>query len=214
MDRETNVGLIRDTGVIAIMRARSTAQMLAAIDALWQGGVRAMEVSLTTPGALDLITAVVTRHRPELLFGAGTVLDAAAARAAIQAGARFVVSPTLNLEVVALCRQHDVAVLPGCLTPTEMEAAWQAGADLIKLFPASMGGPDLVKAILAPLPHLPLVPVGGVTVENASDFIQQGAVAVGVGSSLVDPRLLDAGDMDGLARRAAALVASVRKGRR
>lgn len=213
MAKAQNLALIRDTGIIAIMRASSTAQMLAAVDALWQGGVRAVEVSLTTPGALDLIAAVVARGHQDLLFGAGTVLDATAAEGAIRAGAGFVVSPTLDLEVVALCRRHDVVVVPGCFTSTEMQTAWRAGADLVKLFPASLGGPALVKALLAPLPHLPLVAVGGVTVDNAGDFIRHGAVAVGVGSSLVDPALLDAGDMDGLARRAAALVAAVQKAR-
>ena len=219
MDRDQCVHIIRDTGVIAILRAADTragsaAQMLVAVDALWQGGIRAMEVSLTTPGALDLVAAVVARHGPDLLFGAGTVLDPPATEAAIQAGARFVVSPTLSLDVVALCHRHGVVVVPGCFTPTEMQAAWEAGADLIKLFPASVGGPELVKAILAPLPHLPLVPVGSVTVDNACDYIRAGAAAVGVGSSLVDPRLLDAGDMHALAQRAAALIAAVEKGRR
>lgn len=214
MDRTECVSVIRATGVIAIMRAGSTDRMLSAVDALWRGGVRAVEVSLTTPDALDLVAAVAARRGPDLLFGAGTVLDVPAAEAAIGAGARFVVSPALNLEVVALCRRHGVAVVPGCFTPTEMQAAWEAGADLIKLFPASVGGPELIKAILAPLPHLPLVPVGGVTMDNAGDYIRAGAAAVGVGSSLVDPRLLDAGDMEALARRAAALVAAVEKGRR
>jgi 2-dehydro-3-deoxyphosphogluconate aldolase/(4S)-4-hydroxy-2-oxoglutarate aldolase len=141
------------------------------------------------------------------------VLDAETARAAILAGAGFVVSPTLNVELIAMCNRYSIPVAPGCYTPTEMLTAWEAGADLIKLFPAEMGGPGLIKSIRAPLPQLNIVPVGGVNLTTTAEFIRQGAFAVGVGSSLVNQTLLDSGDMAELTRRAEAFIAEVKKGR-
>ncbi len=213
MHKAESLALIRETGIIAIMRAAHADPLLAAADAIRAGGVRAIEVTLTTPGALGVIESAVRRYGVEVLFGAGSVLDAETARAAILAGARFVVAPTLNLEVIALCNRYGVPVLPGCFTPTEMLTAWEAGADMVKLFPAEIGGPALIKAIRAPLPQLEIVPVGGVDLTNAAAFIRSGAAALGVGSSLVNQKLLDAGDMAELTRRAAAFVDEVRKGR-
>jgi len=141
------------------------------------------------------------------------VLDPETGRAAILAGADFVVSPTLNLALVELCNRYGVPAVPGCYTPTEILQAWQAGADFVKLFPASVGGPDVVKAILAPLPQVRIIPVGGVDLDTAAAFIKSGAVALGVGSSLINQKLLDAGDMEELTRRAAAFVVQVKKGR-
>ncbi len=205
--------LICDTGVIAIMRAQSSDQLIAAADAIEAGGVRAIEVTMTTPGALGVIEQATVRYGERVLFGAGSVLDAETARAAILAGAGFVVAPTLDLAVVQLCNRYSVPVMPGCYTPTEMLTAWQAGADMIKLFPASVGGPALVKAILAPLPQLAIVPVGGVNLETAGPFIANGAAALGVGSSLVNQTRWDAGDMGELTRRAEAFVRLVRQAR-
>jgi 2-dehydro-3-deoxyphosphogluconate aldolase/(4S)-4-hydroxy-2-oxoglutarate aldolase len=213
MNKSEKLELVRETGVIAIMRAQSSDQLIAAADAIKAGGVRVIEVTMTTPGALAVVEEAKGRYGQDVLFGAGTVLDAETARAAILAGADFVVAPSLDLDTVALCNRYSIPVMPGCYTPTEMVAAWQAGADMIKLFPASVGGPDLVKAILAPLPQLEIVPVGGVNLHTAADFIRKGAAALGVGSSLVNQKLLDAGDLDELQRRAAALIAEVRKGR-
>jgi 2-dehydro-3-deoxyphosphogluconate aldolase/(4S)-4-hydroxy-2-oxoglutarate aldolase len=213
MNREENLELIRDTGVIAIMRAKSSDQLIAAADAIRRGGVRAIEVTMTTPGALDVIEEAVHRYGSDVLFGAGTVLDAETARTAILAGAGFIVAPTLNLEMVALCKRYAVPVLPGCFTPTEMLTAWEAGADMVKLFPAELGGPDLVRAILAPLPQLQIVPVGGVDLDTAAEFIRKGAAALGVGSSLINQKLLESGDMEELTRRAAAFIGEVQRGR-
>jgi 2-dehydro-3-deoxyphosphogluconate aldolase/(4S)-4-hydroxy-2-oxoglutarate aldolase len=176
--------------------------------------VRAIEVTMTTPGALSVIEEAAARYGQEVLFGAGSVLDAETARAAILAGADFVVAPTLDHATVQLCNRYSVPVMPGCYTPTEILSAWQAGADMVKLFPASVGGPALVKAILAPLPHVALVPVGGVDLDTAAAFVANGAAALGVGSSLVNQELLDRGDMDELTRRAAAFIARVQEGRR
>ena len=213
MNKSEKLQLIRETGVIAIMRAQSSEQLIAAADAIKAGGVRVIEVTMTTPGALAVTEEAKKRYGQDVLFGAGTVLDAETARATILAGADFVVAPSLDLATVSLCNRYGVPVIPGCYTPTEMIAAWQAGADMIKLFPASVGGPDLVKAILAPLPQLEIVPVGGVDLNTAAEFIRKGAAALGVGSSLVNQKLLDAGDWGELERRAAALIAEVQKGR-
>ncbi len=213
MDKMEKLSLIEETGVIAIMRAQSSDQLIAAADAIRAGGVRAIEVTMTTPGALRVIEEASRRYGDEVLFGAGSVLDAETARAALLAGAGFIVAPTLNVDVVALCNRYGVPVVPGIFTPTEALTAWEAGADMVKLFPASVGGPAMIKAILAPLPQLKIVPVGGVNLQTASEFIRQGAAALGVGSSLVNQSLLDQGDMAELTRRAAAFIEAVRLGR-
>jgi 2-dehydro-3-deoxyphosphogluconate aldolase/(4S)-4-hydroxy-2-oxoglutarate aldolase len=213
MDKVEILKTIRETGVIAIMRAQSSDQLIAAADAIKLGGVRAIEVTMTTPGALGVIAEAKERYGSDVIFGAGTVLDPETGRAAILAGADFVVSPTLNLKLVELCNRYSVPVAPGCYSPTEVLAGWEAGADFIKLFPASIGGPSLVKAILAPLPQVSIIPVGGVNLDTAADFIRSGAAALGVGSSLVNQKLLDEGDMEALARRAAAYIEQVRTGR-
>jgi 2-dehydro-3-deoxyphosphogluconate aldolase/(4S)-4-hydroxy-2-oxoglutarate aldolase len=213
MDKNEKLSLIHETGVIAIMRAKSSAQLIQAADAIRAGGVKVIEVTMTTPGALKVIEEATKKYGQEVLFGAGTVLDAETARAAILAGAEYIVAPTLNLEMVALCNRYAIPVVPGCYTPSEMLAAWEAGADMLKLFPASVGGPSLVKAILAPLPQLKIVPVGGVNLDTAADFIEKGAYALGVGSSLINQKLLESGDLDELTRRAKAFLEEVQKGR-
>ncbi len=207
------LNIIRETGVIAIMRAQSSEQLIAAADAIKAGGVKAIEVTMTTPGALDVIAEAKKRYGSDVIFGAGSVLDAETGRATILAGADFVVSPTLNIELIKLCNRYSIPTAPGCYTPTEVLTGWEAGADFIKLFPASVGGPNLVKAILAPLPQVRIIPVGGVNLDTAADFIRKGASALGVGSSLVNKKLLEAGDMDELTRRATAFIEQVKKGR-
>ena len=213
MNKTQKLDLIRSTGVVAIMRAQTSDQLIAAADAIKAGGVRVIEVTMTTPGALAVIEEATRRYGDEVLFGAGSVLDAETARAAILAGAGFVVAPTLKVEVVALCNRYSIPVMPGIMTPTEALTAWEAGADMVKLFPASFGGPAMIKAIRAPLPQLEIVPVGGVSLDNAAEFIRKGAAALGVGSSLVNQKLLDAGDMAELQGRAAAFIAAVKEGR-
>lgn len=212
MNKTEKLNLIRETGIIAIMRAQSSGQLIGAADAIKKGGVRAIEVTMTTPGALNVIAEATERYGQEVLFGAGTVLDTETARAAILAGAGFVVTPTLKPEVIELCNRYSIPVVPGCFTPTEMLTAWEAGADMIKLFPAEVGGPELIRALLAPLPQLQIVPVGGVDLNTAAAFIRNGAVALGVGSSLINQKLLDAGDMDELTRRSVAFIEEVKKG--
>jgi 2-dehydro-3-deoxyphosphogluconate aldolase/(4S)-4-hydroxy-2-oxoglutarate aldolase len=213
MDKREMMDLIQETGVIAIMRAKSSDQLLAAADAIKAGGVQAIEVTMTTPGALDVIRQATERYGADVLFGAGSVLDPESARAAILAGAQFVVSPTLNLKTIELCHRYAIPVVPGAYTPTEILTAWEAGADMVKVFPASVGGPAYFKAVKAPLPQVKLVPVGGVNLDTTADFIRAGADAVGVGSALVSQKLLDAGDFAALTERARRLRQEVAKGR-
>jgi 2-dehydro-3-deoxyphosphogluconate aldolase/(4S)-4-hydroxy-2-oxoglutarate aldolase len=213
MKKEDTIDIIRETGVIAIMRAQSSDQLIAAADAIKKGGVKAIEVTMTTPGALSVIEQAKGRYGSDVIFGAGSVLDAETGRAAILAGADFVVSPVLNLELIKLCNRYGIPTSPGCYSPTEILTGWEAGADFIKLFPASFGGPSLIKAILAPLPQVRIIPVGGVNLDTAADFISKGAAALGVGSSLVNQKLLDSGDMDELTRRAVGFIEQVQKGR-
>ena len=213
MKKEDTIDIIRETGVIAIMRAQSSDQLIAAADAIKKGGVKAIEVTMTTPGALSVIEQAKGRYGSDVIFGAGSVLDAETGRAAILAGADFVVSPVLNLELIKLCNRYGIPTSPGCYSPTEILTGWEAGADFIKLFPASFGGPSLIKAILAPLPQVRIIPVGGVNLDTAADFISKGAAALGVGSSLVNQKLLESGDMDELTRRAVGFIEQVQKGR-
>jgi 2-dehydro-3-deoxyphosphogluconate aldolase/(4S)-4-hydroxy-2-oxoglutarate aldolase len=213
MARETGLDPIRTTGVIAIMRTQSSEQLLQAADAIREGGVRAIEVTMTTPGALSVIEKAVGRYGADVLFGAGTVLDAESARAAILAGAQFVVAPTLNLDLITLCRRYSVPAVPGAYTPTEALAAWEHGASMVKIFPAGTGGPGYIKAIRAPLPQVELVPVGGVTIDNTAEFVRAGAAAVGVGSALISQKLLDEQAFPTLTERARRLIEEVERGR-
>jgi 2-dehydro-3-deoxyphosphogluconate aldolase/(4S)-4-hydroxy-2-oxoglutarate aldolase len=207
------LNLIRQTGVIAILRAKSSEQLLAAADAIRAGGVCAIEVTMTTPGALAIIEQARARYSQEVFFGAGTVLDPESARAAILAGAQFIVAPSLKPSVIELCHRYSVPVFPGAYTPTEILSAWELGADMVKIFPASAGGPGLIKALKAPLPQIEMVPVGGVNLGNTPDFIRAGASAVGVGGELLAAKLLEAKDWPALTERARQFVEAVAKER-
>jgi 2-dehydro-3-deoxyphosphogluconate aldolase/(4S)-4-hydroxy-2-oxoglutarate aldolase len=213
MSQERGMKIIRETGVVAIMRTQSSDQLLRAADAIREGGVQAIEVTMTTPGALQVIEQAASKYDQDVMFGAGTVLDAESARAAILAGAQFVVAPTLNRDLIALCRRYSIPSMPGAYTPTEALTAWECGADMVKIFPSSVGGPAFIKALKAPLPQVELVPVGGVGLDNTADFIRAGAAAVGVGSSLINQKLLDAGDFAALTERARGFIQAVARGR-
>jgi 2-dehydro-3-deoxyphosphogluconate aldolase/(4S)-4-hydroxy-2-oxoglutarate aldolase len=214
MTSQNTLSTLLQSGIVAIMRATRPDPLLAAADALLVGGVQAIEVTLTTPGAMSIITQAVGRYAGQpLVFGAGSVLDAESARAAILAGAQFIVCPTLSLRTIEMCRRYSVPVMPGAFTPSEVLTAWEAGADVVKLFPADFGGPAYLKAIKAPLPQVRLAPVGGVSVENTADFIRAGADAVGVGSSLVSQDLLDAGRFDEITARARRFRQAVQQAR-
>ncbi len=186
---------IRETGLIPVVRAESSDQALGAVAALKAGGLDVLEITMTVPGAVEVIRSLSAECGPETLIGAGTVLDPKTARACIQAGAQFIVSPALNEETIEFCRQHDVPVFPGALTPTEVVRAWKAGADAVKIFPAgAVGGASYLKALKAPLPQIELIPTGGVSLKTAADFIKAGALALGVGADLVDTQALREGN--------------------
>ena len=213
MNNEQKLNLIRSTGIIAIMRANKSEQLIDAAQAILEGGIRVIEVTLTTPGALKVISKVTENFGDNILFGAGTVLDAESALSAINAGADFIVSPNLNIEVITICLRYGIPVFPGCFTPTEVLTAWQSGATMVKLFPADVGGPAMIKAIRSPLPQVEIIPVGGVDLRTAADFIRNGASALGVGGSLVNQKILNGGDFSQLTRLAKEFLVEVAKGR-
>jgi 2-dehydro-3-deoxyphosphogluconate aldolase/(4S)-4-hydroxy-2-oxoglutarate aldolase len=200
-------------GVVAVIRMKEPDRLRAVIDALAAGGLRALEVTMTVPGAIDLIAQIAPTLPKAFLFGAGTVNDADTAARAIDAGARFIVSPVFRRSVIEACHARDVPAMPGCYTPTEILDAWDAGADVVKLFPATTLGPGYLKDVRAPLPQVKLMPTGGVTVENAGDWIKAGAVAVGVGSALLDAPAIASGQYHVLEEKARRIVANVRAAR-
>lgn len=212
---ETTQETIERVGLIPVLRARSTAQGRAVVEAMMAGGVNIVEVTMTVPGAIDLLKELKREYGNQLLLGSGTVTTAEQAQATIDAGAEFVVSPSLHSEVVAMTRRNKKISCPGALTPTEAITAWNAGADYVKIFPCSaVGGASYLKALLAPFPHLKLIPTGGVTLQTAASFIQAGARALGVGSDLVNLAAVDSGHAEAITQTARAylkLLAEARK---
>lgn len=200
-------------GVIAVIRASSSAQLLHAAEALKQGGVTAMEVTMTTPNALEVIQEATRQHGDNILMGVGTILDAETCRAAILAGAEYVVTPVLNAEVIRLCRRYGRPIICGAYTPTEIYTAWELGADFVKVFPADGLGPAYIKAVKAPLPQVEIIPTGGVDVNTAGDFIKAGCAAVAAGSSLVSARILETQNWVELTATARKFVEAVAKAR-
>jgi 2-dehydro-3-deoxyphosphogluconate aldolase / (4S)-4-hydroxy-2-oxoglutarate aldolase len=215
MTKAEIVRYIKGVGVIPVVRAPSGAEAIELAQAVSAGGLPILEVTLTVPNALLVIERLILAFGTDTLVGAGSVLDAKTARDCIAAGARFIVSPVLDLETIACCREQGIAVIPGALTPTEVVTAWNAGADLVKVFPASaMGGASYIRSLKAPMPHLELVPTGGVTRDNVASYIQAGAAAVGAGADLVDREALRAGRSDLITTAARAYVEAVRTARR
>ena len=214
MSKADVLARIKGVGIVPVVRAESAEEALRAIDAIREGGVDILEITMTVPGALRLIEEVSRRLGKDAVVGAGTVLDAETARACILAGAQFVVSPALSTSTIACCRRYGVPVFPGALTPTEVLAAWEAGADMVKVFPASaLGGASYIKALKAPLPQIDLIPTGGVNLATAADFIKAGSTALGVGADLVDLKALREGKAALLTERARQLVQIVRQAR-
>ena len=211
--RSVVTGTVEAMGVVAVIRMKDPARLRAVVDALAEGGVRALEVTMTVPNAVNLIRELAPSMPDGFLLGAGTVTDAKTVDAVIDAGARFVVSPVFRPEVIRACHDRDIAVMPGCFTPTEILAAHECGADIIKVFPATALGPQYLKDVRAPLPQVKLMPTGGVTLDNAGDWIRAGAVAVGVGSALVDTNAIDAGRFEVIAANARRVIESVAKAR-
>ena len=215
MNKSEVLKQIKEVGVIPVVRATTADEAMRAIDAIREGGISVLEITMTVPGAVGVIEQVAARFGNDALVGAGTVLDAEAAKACIAAGAQFIVSPALNLETIAYCREQDVAVMPGALTPTEVVQAWNAGADFVKVFPAgAVGGASYLKALKAPLPQIELVPTGGVSLKTAADFIKAGAAALGVGADLVDIKAIREGQSGIITERAKQFVQIVHEARK
>lgn len=196
MSRETDLSRVLDSGIVAVVRAAEPTHLLNVIKALAEGGVNVAEVTFTVPNALDVIRAAKQDVGDRVLLGAGTVLDPETARAAILAGAEFIVSPTVNVEVIRVCRRYDKLVFPGAFTPTEILTAWEAGADVVKVFPAEVLGPAFFKAMRGPLPQVRLMPTGGVDLNTAGEYLRAGACCLGVGSQLVDPKAVAREDFE------------------
>jgi 2-dehydro-3-deoxyphosphogluconate aldolase/(4S)-4-hydroxy-2-oxoglutarate aldolase len=205
---------IREVGIVPVVRAESADEAGRAIAAIMAGGVPVLEITLTVPGAVPLIADLCRRFGQDAVVGAGTVLDPETARACILAGAQFIVSPATNVATIACCRRYGVPIMPGALTPTEVVAAWEAGADMVKVFPCSaLGGASYIKALKAPLPQIDLIPTGGVNLQTAAEFIKAGSTALGVGADLVDLKALREGQDALLTERARKLVEIVRTAR-
>jgi 2-dehydro-3-deoxyphosphogluconate aldolase/(4S)-4-hydroxy-2-oxoglutarate aldolase len=211
--REAIVQEIERAGIVAVIRMKEPEKLRAVVDAIAQGGIRALEVTMTVPGAVELIRGLAQALPPGVILGAGTVLDPATATRVIDAGAQFVVSPIFRVQVIQACAAADIPVMPGCFSPTEILEAWEAGADVVKVFPATALGPSYLKDIRGPLPQVRLMPTGGVTLDNAGDWIRAGAVAVGVGTALLDAKAIAAGDYAALRANAARIVANVKAAR-
>jgi 2-dehydro-3-deoxyphosphogluconate aldolase/(4S)-4-hydroxy-2-oxoglutarate aldolase len=208
------VSRIIDAGAVAVIRLQDPSRLRGVIDALVSGGVRALEVTMTVPGAVDLIRAIAPTLPKGFLLGAGTVVDAATADAVIDAGAQFVVSPVFRPAVIEAGHRRGLPVMPGCFSPTEILAAWDAGADIVKVFPATALGPGFFKDVRGPLPQVKLMPTGGVTIENAGDWIRAGAVAVGIGTALIDAAAIAKGDYGVITERARLLIENIAAARR
>jgi 2-dehydro-3-deoxyphosphogluconate aldolase/(4S)-4-hydroxy-2-oxoglutarate aldolase len=201
------------SGVMAIIRIDSSKDVLPTVEALANGGIEFIEISLVTPHAIDYIAKVHDQFGTSVMIGAGTVLDSASARAAILAGADFIVSPTTRVETITLARRYGKPIFSGALTPGECLLAWESGADAVKVFPAMPAGPEYIKAIHAPLPQIPLVAVGGITLENLLDFFKAGVCGVAGATSLANPRLIAGGSFKEITRISAAWLKAARESR-
>jgi 2-dehydro-3-deoxyphosphogluconate aldolase/(4S)-4-hydroxy-2-oxoglutarate aldolase len=210
MAKEDQLRQVLECGIVAVVRSQDSQQLVEVVRALADGGVTVAEITMTVPGALDIIKQVRAALGERVLLGAGTILDSETARSAILAGAEYIVAPTLNFDVIKLCQRYDKLVMPGAFTPTEILAAWEAGADIVKVFPAEVVGPAFFKAVRGPLPQIRMMPTGGVDLTTAASFLKAGACCLGVGSQLVDPALVAARNFNRLRELAQQYVAIVK----
>ena len=213
MSKQADLARVLDSGIVAVVRAPSGELLADVAAALLAGGVEVLEITFTVPKAEKVLEKVADRLGDKILLGAGTVLDAETARIAILSGARFIVSPTVNAAVIQLCQRYSKLIMPGAMTPTEVLSAWEAGADIVKIFPSEVLGPAYLKALHGPLPQILLMPTGGVTLETAATFLKSGACALGIGGSLVEAKTVAAGDMkriESLARQFVEIVKTTR----
>jgi 2-dehydro-3-deoxyphosphogluconate aldolase / (4S)-4-hydroxy-2-oxoglutarate aldolase len=214
MTKDDVLKRIEEIGVIPVVRAASAEEAVTVAEAISEGGIPVLEITMTVPGAVKVIAELSKRFGDRVIVGAGTVLDPETAGNCIQAGAQFVVSPALNLRTIELCKREEIVIFPGALTPTEVVTAWEAGADAVKVFPCSaVGGSKYLRALKAPLPQIKLVPTGGVSLTTAKDFIAAGAWALGVGADLVNTEAIRSGDRDSVIKAARGYVEAVREAR-
>jgi 2-dehydro-3-deoxyphosphogluconate aldolase/(4S)-4-hydroxy-2-oxoglutarate aldolase len=214
--KDTRAGIVQqiaDCGIVAVIRIQDGSRLGAVVDALAAGGITALEVTMTVPRAIELIGEIAPALPEGFVFGAGTVVDPETARAAVRAGARFIVSPVFRPAVIEASHAEGAAAMPGCFSPTEILAAWDAGADVVKVFPATTLGPAYFKDLRGPLPHVRLMPTGGVSLENAGEWIRAGAFAIGVGGALVDQKLVAAGNYAAITDRAKRFIERVKQAR-
>ena len=201
-------------GLIPVIRVSSAQEAVDVADAIKEGGVSLIEITMSVPGAIDTIKDLAKKYKDDIIMGAGTVLDSETGRAALLAGAQFIVSPTLNLDLIQLAHRYSAVVIPGAMTPTEILTAWNAGADLVKVFPAAqLGGPEYIRAIRAPLPQILLVPTGGVNLQNAGAFIKAGSTALGVGGELVDKKAVKEKKFNVITENTRAFLKAIKEAR-
>jgi len=200
--------------VVPVVRTSSADSAIQAIEAIYRGGIRSAEITMTVPGALKALEKVADQFGDKIMLGAGTVLDPETARSCMLAGAQFFVTPNLRLSTIAMCKRYSKVICVGALTPTEVVTAWEAGADVIKIFPAdAVGGPKYIRALKAPLPHVEMIPTGGVTIETTPEFLRAGAAAVAAGGELVNAKLIADGNYAEIESRAKQFLEAVKKGR-
>ncbi|MFO0864103.1 MAG: bifunctional 4-hydroxy-2-oxoglutarate aldolase/2-dehydro-3-deoxy-phosphogluconate aldolase [Gemmataceae bacterium] len=211
MSKETQLKQVLDTGIVAVVRSQDSQQLVDVVEALAEGGVTVVEITMTVPNALEVLRLTRNKLGNRVLLGAGTILDTETARAAFLAGAEYLVSPTLNLDVIRMCQRYDKLVMPGAFTPTEILAAWEAGADIVKVFPAEVVGPPFFKALKGPLPQIRVMPTGGVDLTTASSFLKAGACCLGVGGQLVEPKAVADRNFDRIRDLAKQYVAIVQQ---
>ena len=214
VEKEQQLNALIESGVVAVIRTNNADELIGICRAMSEGGVVGVEITMTSPGAIEAIYGASKELRDKAIIGAGSVLDPETARAAMLAGADFIVGPVLNLGVIEICKRYGKIVIPGAFSPTEILTAWQAGADVVKIFPATKLGPSFIKDVLGPLPQVRLTPTGGVNLDNLGQFLRAGAVFVGVGTALVDKKLVAERDWAGLARLAAKYVEAAGAARR
>jgi 2-dehydro-3-deoxyphosphogluconate aldolase/(4S)-4-hydroxy-2-oxoglutarate aldolase len=214
MKKEIILSSIMDIGIVPIARTTSAESAILAIEAIYRGGIRAAEITMTVPGALKALEKIADKFGDTIVLGAGTVLDPETARACMLAGAEFFVTPTLRLSTIEVAKRYSKVIMPGALTPTEVLTAWEAGADIVKIFPCgNLGGPKYIKALKGPLPQIEMVPTGGVNLETAGDFLKAGACAVAVGSELVDAQSIREGRFDLIEEKARQYLAAIARAR-
>ncbi len=213
MSKESQLKRVLECGIVAVVRSPDSQQLVEVVRALADGGVTVAEITMTVPGALDVLRQVRRDLGDRVLLGAGTILDPETARAALLAGAEYIVAPTVNLDVIRICQRYDKLVMPGAFTPTEILSAWEAGADIVKVFPAEVVGPPFFKALRGPLPQIRVMPTGGVDLTTAAAFLKAGACCLGIGSQLVEPAAVAARNFDRLRELARQYVAIVQQAR-